>query len=131
LSLPLVREHTDAVIAALDAAGLEVGDAVAPNANPPYVVVYRVFDRRDGTLTRPDDDATITYQVTCVGTSRKQAEWLADEVGQALEAGLIVSGRKIPRIAPEAGSGTVMRDDDVTPPLFYVTPRYRVMSTAG
>jgi hypothetical protein len=129
LTLPVVREHTDAVIAALATAGLTVGDAEAPDGDPPYVVVYRIFDRRMGTLEGPDDDATITYQVTCVGTSRKQAEWLADEVGDALAAGLTVTGRTIPRIAPEAGSGTVMRDDDVTPPLFYVTPRYRVMST--
>jgi hypothetical protein len=129
LTLPVVREHTDAVIDALETAGLTVGDAEAPDGAPPYVVVYRVFDRRTGQLSAPDDDATITYQVTCVGTSRKQAEWLADEVGEALAAGVTVTGRTIPRIAPEAGSGTVMRDDDVTPPLFYVTPRYRVMST--
>jgi hypothetical protein len=129
VTLPLVRKHTDAVITALTGAGLSVGDAVAPDDTPPYVVVYHVFDRREGTLGAPDDDAAITYQVTCVGLSRKQAEWLADKVGERLATGITVTGRSVPRIAPEPGSGSVFRDDDVTPPFFYCTPRFRVMST--
>lgn len=131
MTLPVVREHTDAVIAALQAAGLSVGDAVAPEDTPPYVVVYRVFDGRSGTLGAPDDDAAITYQITCVGGSRQQAEWLADEVAEKLATGLTVTGRSVPRIAPEDGSGAVFRDDDVTPPVFYCTPRFRVLSTTA
>jgi hypothetical protein len=131
VTLPLVRTHTDAVITALTGAGLSVGDAAAPDDTPPYVVVYHVFDRRQGTIGAPDDDAAITYQVTCVGASRKQTEWLADEVAERLATSITVAGRFIPRIAPEPGSGAVFRDDDVTPPLFYSTPRFRVISTTA
>jgi hypothetical protein len=128
VSLPVVRAHTDAVIATLEAAGLTVGDAEAPDAVPPYVVVYPISGAGyTGRLTAPQDDAALIYQVTCVGVSREQAEWLAD-TSMVLLGGFAVTGRNIAYVSLDL-SGGVQRDDAQTPPVFYVTPRFRVMTT--
>lgn len=125
---PSVREHTNAIIAVLEGEGLKVGDAEAPAGKPPYVVVYPLpGGRASGTLGELDADAELLYQVTCVGTSRKQAEWLADATHVLLD-GFDVEGRYIPRVALEMHAG-VMRDDQQTPPVFWATPRYRVLTT--
>lgn len=127
--LPTVRTHTDALIAALQAMGLEVGDAVAPDDTPPYVVVYAIpGGTASGTLARPDDDAELVYQVTCVGLTRQQAEWLADKALTLLETPLSVSGRSIARVALDLHAG-VSRDDSRTPPYFVAMPRFRLYST--
>lgn len=129
MSLPVVRTHTDAVIAALEGAGLTVGDAVAPDAAPPYAVVYSVSAGGwSGTLAEPYEDAALVFQVTCVGATREQAEWVADKAIATLLGGLSVSGRFIANVAIDL-SGGVLRDDQRTPPLFYSTPRFRVLTT--
>ncbi len=129
MGLPLVRTHTDAVIAALEGLGLEVGDAVAPEVDPPYVTVYQIpGGRTTGTLAAPDDDAFIVYQVSCVGVSREQAEWLADKALELLQTELDVEDRRVPRVFLDMHGG-VRRDDSATPPVFVSSPRFRIMST--
>lgn len=132
----MFRAHTDAVIAALEAAGLVVGDAEAPtDVDPredPYVVVYPIAGResfgtsRSGSLEEPFEDAELVYQVTCAGGSRKEVEWLADKVEVLLD-GVTVAGRRI-HVVPEMNPG-VTRTSNETPPIFEATPRYRLMST--
>lgn len=130
------RDHTDAVIAALTAGDLTVGDHKAPDgagrqgdgAFREYVVVYRIpGGRRSGNLEDPYGDAEFIYQITCVGTSRRQAEWLADNVDELLLAGVDVDGRSV-RVVPHGNPGDP-REDDVNPSIFSATPRYRLMST--
>lgn len=129
MSLPIVRAHTDAVIAALEALGLAVGDAVAPDQDPPYVVVYPIpGGSTTGTLATPDDDAILVYQVTCVGKTREQAEWLADKALILLEGNVAVTGRRVLRVSLDMHGGT-QRDDQLTPPVFWSTPRFRIIST--
>lgn len=140
MSLPLVREHTDGLIAALEALSLEVGDGQAPEGHGrqpdgtflPYVTAYSIpGGDRSGTLDAPDEDATLIFQLTCVGESRKQAEWIAD-----IALGLLgtytfeVEGRKIPRVYLVTNP-RVRRDDSITPPVFIATPRIGIMSTPG
>lgn len=129
------RAHTDAVIAALVAGGLLVGDGTAPQDGGrqedgsfvQYVVVYRIpGGSRSGNLDDPYGDAEFIYQVTCVGSSRRQAEWLADKA-EVLLAGVTVTGRQI-SVAPHGNPGEA-REDDVTPSIFYMTPRYRLRTT--
>lgn len=131
---PLVRLHTDAVLARLGDApdegglGLKVGDAKAPAGGPPYAVLYAIAGgATSGTLGELDADAELIYQVTCVGNSRKQAEWLADEAKGLLE-GLIVAGRSIPRIALDSNPGIAV-DNEQTPPIFTVPVRFRIFTT--
>jgi hypothetical protein len=132
VSLPVIRDHTDAIIARLEGFGLTVGDAKAPaDLSPPYCVVYQIPGGHTlGPLSTLDDDVEIVYQVTCVGGSREQAEWLADKALGLLEGGLSVQGRKVLRVALDMAGGT-QRDDDVTPPLYWSAPRFRVSSTPG
>lgn len=129
------REHTDAVITALEDAGLTVGDGEAPadagrqadGSFDHYVVVYSIpGGARSGTLEAPFEDGDLIFQVTCVGESRRQAEWLVDKAEDILD-GVTVAGRRI-HAMPESNPG-VTRDDDLSPPLFYATPRYRLMTT--
>lgn len=128
MSLPVVREHTDAVIARLQALGLSVGDAQAPVGVPPYVVVYPITGgSSSGVLGAPDDDAELVVQVTCVGVSRKQAQWLEDKA-MGLLTGFSVAGRSIARVDVENYGGT-FRDDTKSPPLYSAVPRFRLYST--
>ena len=134
MPLPLKQKHTDAVIAKLaGTSGFSTFDsnAPAPEDRPEkYVVVYPIpGGSRGGTLAGPFDDAEIVYQVTCVGQTRQQAEWVRDKVEAALLTGITVSGRHIPLVRPEGGDDGTYRDDTVTPPLYYTTPRYRVHTT--
>jgi len=128
VALAVLRTHTDAVITRLQALGVTVGDAQAPTGNPPYVVVYPVTGGDTyGPLGAQNDDAELIYQVTCVGTSRQQAQWLADKA-MGLLSGITVTGRSLPLVTVETVPG-VMRDDDVQPPIFWAAPRFRLFST--
>ena len=124
----LIRKHTDAVIAALEAAGLTVGDADAEGLTPPYAVVYKIDGGEyEGSFENPYEDAELIYQVTCVGVTREQAEWVADKA-MVLLNGLTVADRRIALVSPEGGPGT-RPDRDVTPHVWYSTPRFRLKST--
>lgn len=123
-----MRKHTDAVIAALETAGLTVGDAEAQGLSAPYVVVYSIPGGRIyGTLENPHEDGNIVYQVTCVGMTREQTDWLVDEVMVLLD-GLTVTGRSIKFVDVDGFPG-VRPDNDVSPPVFYATPRFTVSSS--
>lgn len=138
--LAVSRLHTDALIAALEAAGLVAGDATSPTEahgwqGAPgqsqflgYVIVYPTERQDDGSLGCPDEDSEIEWTVTCVGGSRQQAEWLMGEVDSVLIGQpFTVPGRGIPRVWSPF-TGFVRRDDTVQPPTFIGTPRYRIYS---
>lgn len=144
-SLASFRTHTDAIVAKLQAAGLPVGDADRPSAThglqPPtatgerkfiaYVVVYPLIGGTfDGTLAEPNDDASLIYQLTCVGASRSQAEYVADAALAALIGQpLTVAGRSVSRVWADLAAGGARRDDTAAgEPLFISTPRIRVES---
>ena len=140
MSLADPRTHTDAVVAALVAAGLVVGDGGSPPdpfgwAGTPgqsqfhaYAIVYPLGQVFDGTLGCPDVDSDLRWQVTCVGASREQAEWVQHQTQTALiGAVLTVAGRSVPRVRPDGGAG-VRRDDTTQPPLFLSTPRFAAQS---
>lgn len=129
---PIQRDHIDAVVAALETEfgglNIEVGDAIAPRSNPPYVVVYPINGGySSGTLADHTEDQQIVVQVSCIGLSRQQTQWLADHANVLLD-GLEVAERYIPLVTLDMPSG-VYRDDDQTPPIFTATPRYRIFST--
>jgi hypothetical protein len=97
----------------------------------PYTIVVPlpggIFD---GTLGCPDDDASLMWQVTCVGANRPQCESVVDRVNTILIGQpLVVPGRFISRVWADMAGGGARRDDAVQPPVFVATPRYRVEST--
>ena len=124
-------ELTTQIVAALEAAGLTVGRAVAPaGATPPYVVVYPLTGGTfDGGLDAPNDDARPTYQLSSVSANAQQCEWLADKARTAMvSASLTLTDRTVQKIDP-VFTGGVIRDDDVQPPLFYSPERFEVWTT--
>lgn len=134
------RDHTDAVIATLRAAGLSVGDGIRneqPDGSgepldPPCAVVHPIpGGTRTGTLDDHVRHADLVYQISCVGLTRAQAEWVRDRVEEAMLGGVSVPGRLIDVIRIDFGSDDARRDDDVgAPELFFTSmPRYRLSST--
>jgi hypothetical protein len=74
-------------------------------------------------------DFVCMFQVTCVGPTEEQALWVADKARAALFPALTVAGRTSWR-PEELGGPPVQRDDDVTPPLYFLPVQYRLQSTA-
>jgi hypothetical protein len=131
---PAGRPHTVGVLAALRAVGLVVGDAVAPDTTgkQKWAVVYGGgVGLLDGTIRDERTDASPVIQVTSVGTTAEQSEWVADTVRRTLLARpltLTVAHRRVLSVSAEASQPT-RRDDDVHPPLFYGVDLYRISTT--
>lgn len=122
--------HTLAVIAGLQTIGRPVGDAVRPpGGEPPYMFVTPFGGTRAGPVDDPDADASLTWQITCVGRDRTGAEWLADQAAEVMQTfPFAISGRAVVRRESLSDQPTQV-DRDVTPPLFYSTPIWRLTTT--
>jgi len=133
MTTPAVLPHVDAVEAALGDAGLTVYVGGAPTSSgwsPPgqFVVLYP----DPGTASRTSlagerTDFSHMVQVTCVGATVERVLWVADKVRRALDKPLVVAGRTAWQ-PEDQGGPPVQRDDDVTPPLFYVPVQYLIQS---
>lgn len=140
MAVASLRTHTDAVLAKLVATTVLVGDGFKPQAGGffdkageslfrPYMILYPLSGQFDGTIAAGSDDAEIDYQVTCVGETRVQAEWCADQAIAALvEQSVVIVGRSIMRIEL-VDTGTARRDDSVLPSVFFATPRFSLYTT--
>jgi hypothetical protein len=137
MTTPAVLPHRDAVKAALEAAGLPVGLGGAPPTAPPngstteYVALYFAPGRsvRESLADQRTDYDTI-FQVTCVGKTEERCLWVADKARKALDAQLAVTGRKAWRPDTDDTGPPVQRDNDVSPPLYFVPVQYRLQSTS-
>jgi hypothetical protein len=146
--LAKLHTHTSAIVDALDLdPDLFVFDAGFPqepggkgwgwqgtpglSAFKPYVIVQPLPGGMfDGPLGCPDDDASLIWQVTCVGATRAQCEATADRVNSLLIGQPVtVADRFISRMWADMAGGGARRDDTVQPPVFIATPRYRADST--
>lgn len=126
------RELTTIVVDVLDDAGLHVGRAHAPAGVPAgagWAVVYPLTGGlADGTMDNPNDDASVLYQITSVGRTAEQAEWVMDTSRVAILSGTYaLNDRKVLLVTVDMFGG-VERDDDVQPPLFYAKDRYRFLT---
>lgn len=125
----------DAVQAALEALGLTVYVGGAPAASgwtPPdhFAVLYPdpgTSVRESLADERTDFDTTV--QITCVGSDVVRALWVADRVRKALATTQLTVDGRICWPPEDLGGPPVQRDDDVTPPLFFVPVQYRIRST--
>lgn len=132
--------HDLAVAAALSTLNRPIGYATAPNGalaavqaaphdlTKVYVIIYPLDGGgRDGSLSDPYADGVLPYQFTVVGG---RPDLVQNVVGQ-LEAALAavdVPGREVLAVVP-AGFGGVREDTDVTPRVFFATPRYEIHTT--
>jgi hypothetical protein len=87
-----VRTATDAIIDVLETGGLTVGDKKGDGLSPPFVVVAPQTTTNEGTWGTDGawEEIDKNFQVTCVGRSREQAEWLADRCDVLLFASSLV-----------------------------------------
>lgn len=133
MAAPDIKPHLDAIEAALAGAGLAVGQGGAPSPVPTsqmYVAVYPdpgMSTRESLADARTDFD--VTFQLTCVGPTRDKCLWVAQRSRTALHVRLTVAGRNAGR-PEELGGPPVQRDDDVSPPLYFLPVQYRLQSTA-
>jgi hypothetical protein len=97
----------------------------------PYAVMYAAgHGRLDGPVGAPHEDDDPLIQITSVGGSREQAQWMAGKVRHAfLDPGLTITGRALLEPVELVLSLPVRRDDQVNPPLFYVVEQFRVRTT--
>jgi len=134
VSAPAVLPHMDAVQAALEGAGLTVYLGGAPTSSgwtPPdkYVVLYpEPGEAVRESLADARTDFMSTFQLTCVGSSLERTLWVADTARAALSGPLSVAGRTTWR-PEDLGGPPVQRDDDTTPPSWFVPVQYRIKST--
>jgi hypothetical protein len=133
-SPPEVLPHVDAVQAALESiTGLTVYLGGAPTDagwSPPdkYAVIYpEPGESVRESLADKRTDFVSVVQVTCVGGDPVRALWVADKVRQALNSPLSVEGRTAWR-PEDMGGPPVQRDDDTTPPSWFVPVQYRLKS---
>jgi len=128
---PDLTDHDTGVLAALATmTGVQVGDADGTGLTTPYAVLHPIpGGSRSGTVAAPEDDCELVYQVTCVGDSRRAARWVNDKVDAAMQS-ISVTGRFVGPVLLDSNPG-VLRDTDVTPHVFYSTPRYRVFTTTA
>ena len=116
-----MRLLTNSVLAVLVAGGDRIGDAQAPtDSSRPYAVLYPLFvTDRDGPQSDDTADGWYEFQVTSVGDTRMQAEWMRDRTTAAMKAGSFpVTGFATGPVKPTNDVG-VERDDDVQPPIYY------------
>lgn len=123
------RAVTDSVVDVLEAGGLTVGDSNATSRidgqgsdlEPPFVVVYPLGVEWDGSIGGGAvwAEQDVTVQVTCVGGSRSQAEWLADRTHE-----LMLAADEGWRCRPMPRPAVVRDDDTGGPPLFYAYARF-------
>lgn len=133
--------ETAALLTLLNAADVLTGDAVRPpgggfpgddSTRPfvPYAVLHQgVTVDVDGPVSDPNADAANEYQVTSVGLTRASASVIADRAKTALlTTPLTVAGRHV-QLVEWTGGRPADRDDDTTPPLFYVIDLYSVTTS--
>lgn len=119
-----------AVLVALRAAWARVGDGVAPDVlTLPYAVLYRAGGGAlSGPLSDSHADGTPLLQLTCVGATAEQADWLADKLRPILLAKPTLTGQRVMQTFLET-SQPVRRDDSTNPPLFYAADVARYLTT--
>lgn len=133
MAQPALLPHAKAILERLNTTDLVVGDHKAPKSPDgavvaPCVVLYlRPGGQQSGALDQPEQDAWLPFQLTCVGKMAAQAMWVADVAHTALTSSpLAVTGRSVARLRRTVFGSSAQRDDDTSPPLFYVPVEYRL-----
>lgn len=127
--------------------GKQFGDTLSPVARPekgdfPYGIVDSIPGGNiTGTMSAPDADADLIFQVTSCGLSAKQARWLSDRVrvtllarnpnGTYQVAPQSPKGWDIAERRPYGGSPVPVPEDTYTPTVYNVPERFVLRVTPG
>lgn len=126
------EDHFMAVVVALRAAGLTVGegwgrDNAGNDLSPPYVAVEATSGPgRSGPVGARFDDARMEFQTRTVATSARAAEKLRDQVATVMFGQVTVAGRRV-SVWSDLAVG-VNRDPDVFE-LFTGVDRWTLWTT--
>lgn len=95
-----------------------------------YCIVYPLPATFSGPASDDHADESGTWQITSVGANREQAQDIADltrawMLDHADDLDLV--GRVVAAVAHDGGGA--VRRDETTPPVFYGTDRYLVITT--
>jgi hypothetical protein len=131
VTAPKVLPHLKAMKSALEAVLLTVYVGGAPQGvtlPKQFVVLYADPGRATAASLAVDRTVLdVLVQATCVATTPEGALDTRDLVAQALDGPLTVAGRESWK--PElVGGPPEQRDDDVTPPLWFLPVQYRLAS---
>lgn len=139
MSIHQTRPVTASIVTILTDAGLLVGAGQQPTGAGgdctdgsfrPWAVIHPMRGGDlDGSLGLGQEDAEALYQITCVGATQEQAEWVADTARIALLAATPTApGRAVVLVVIDELGGST-RDDDAQPPLWFIADRYRLLTT--
>lgn len=150
MTVPNRSTITDAFLLLLrSSTGQPIGDHTAPSQAEmtdeeffPYAIVYSIEggELTGPPLSAPEADGEFVYQVTSVGTTRKQAEWMADRArrtvlartsGQYQVEMVSPAGTKIRGRIPDGGAGPVDVEGEEPNEIYSVPERFRILTTPG
>lgn len=95
----------------------------------PCVVVYADPGQDESSSLIPNEDVVVYLPLHAIGTGPEQALWLADKVRARLSrATPSVTGRSVHPMWQEQAA-PLLRDDDVTPPLYVAFAEYAIRSS--
>lgn len=138
------RLLTGAIADLLETNGLTVYVGVKDDTDPggwtgaegastyePYTVIFPVTGGYfEGPICQPNADGRPDYIITSFGSTSAQAQWGDDRVHEILTTSKpTIAGRVVQSLICDVHGG-VVRDDDVTPPVFSSPSRWRVFETA-
>ena len=128
MSVP-TSPHAAAIIGALETAGILVGDGRRPPSVPedpaspswqPYVVFWVApGGLLDGSLSNPESEIDGRFSLVGVGRHAGEARKILDDAKAAIEAGFLVTGRRIERVRCLQAQPSTDRDDSTEPPLWF------------
>lgn len=137
---PETDPHTSAILdrlrIALPAAVTVHDGGVPATPGQTYAVVYPGPGLRErSALVAVSDHLTVTFQVTCVGSTPLQTRQVCDQVCAALIDNILaVPGRQCWPVTQDEGMPPIARNDrtrdpSIARPRFWLTPEFRLQST--
>jgi hypothetical protein len=136
-----IKHHVDAVVANLraslpsplkDRVGVAYGgDHEHQTFVTPYVVVHLLGGgNMGGPITDPQVDVQVRIQVNSIGDTAEQAMNTAELVNALMvKSNITITGRAVLKVPKETTSDGIVRDDDISPPLFYAYDVWRLWTT--
>ncbi len=133
------RELTNAILAVLRAAGIEVGDATAPDCEKPYTIVSAVSGPRyDGPMDNTEADGSDRFQFSSVAVTRDSADRNRQLVRdaltvEALDAQFVVDAvaRRTMMLILDIPRGTRRDERGLPDPVFLAVDQYLINTTPG
>lgn len=115
-----------------EATACPIGDSGAPPGVDPRTTVYGFFSRLDtawsGSMLSDFEMATVVYELQCVAPTPAGVELLEGWAQTVLAAAPKFAGWHVIDWEPLGSPGGIRPNRDVSPHLYFATPRWRLMA---